>query len=225
MKVSIVIQAKNEAKTIKNFVNSLTNTFKDGEIIVVCNGCTDNTYDIVRSIKKKNVKAMNFGSIGKGGAIIEGLNVAKNPIIGFVDSDGSYDGVAIRKVLSGMSGYDASIASKWKGKKFFSIKKGFFYKLGSRTWNFLIRLFLNLQLTDTQAGLKFFKKSAYDSIDHDFICRGFDFDIELLHKLNKKDYKINEVPVTPKTSKKTTFNVSYTPSMFFNLIKIWMSKQ
>ncbi len=223
MNVSIVIPAKNEEKNIKKFVTALARTFKQGEIIVVCNGCTDNTHDVVKSIRIKNVRTLNFGSIGKGGAIIEGLKVAKKSIVGFVDSDGSFDESMIKKVLKEIDGYDVAIASKWKGKKFFDVKYVFTNKLGgklgSRVWNLLIRILFGLNISDTQAGLKFFKKSVYDSIDHDFICRGFDIDVELLSKLNDKGYTIKEVFIRPKISRKTTFRTYHVFKMFINLLK------
>ncbi len=220
MEVSIVIPAQNEEKTIKQFVTRLSTAFRNSEIIVVCNGCTDNTYEVTKSIKRKNVKVLNFGKIGKGGAVYEGLKIAKKPIFGFVDSDGSFNERDIKKVLKGMKNYDVSIGSKWIGKNFFSVHWPFTRKIGSRVWNLFVRVLLGLNLSDTQAGLKIFKRTAYNSIDHNFICKGFEFDIELLDKFNRKGYKIKETFIIPKAAEKTTFNFMKTPKMLFNLIKL-----
>jgi hypothetical protein len=148
------------------------------------------------------------------------LKIAKNPIVGFVDSDGSFTIEHIKEVLKELEKYDVSIGSKWEGKNFFSVSWPFTRKIGSRTWNFLVRTMLGLHVRDTQAGLKFFRKSVYDSIDHNFVCKGFDFDVELLDKINKKGYTIKEVFVEPIKSEKTTFRISNTVSMFSNLIKL-----
>ncbi len=223
MRVSIVVPAKNEERTIKKFVTALANAFKNGEIIVVCNGCTDNTYAVVKSIKKKNIKAMNFGNIGKGSAVNEGFKVAKNPIVGFVDSDGSFGIENIKKVLTGFNGYDVSIASKWKGRNFFSVKSSFSRKIASKVWNLLVRILFGLDIDDTQAGLKFFKKYAYDSVKRGLTCSGFEFDVEWLYKAKKKGYKIREVFVSHKEAKKTTLNPFHPIPMFFNLIKLRLS--
>src|SRR3989338_11050064 len=92
--LSIVIPAYNEEKRISATVNSYKNYFKlilrNFEIIVVCDGCTDNTPNIVRKIalKNKKVRLLTFGyKLGKGGAIIRGFDASKGSIIGFTDAD------------------------------------------------------------------------------------------------------------------------------------------
>lgn len=223
MKLSIIIPAYNEEKTIPPFLKKLYKDFRESEIIVVCNGCTDNTYEVVKSLKLPNVIVLNFTEkIGKGGAILEGFKIAKNNYIGFIDADGSFNSNDIKKIIEHLKENDCVTASKWKDKNFFKVQSKFGRKIGSRVWNFLVRLFLGLDIRDTQAGLKFLKKHVYDSISHDFICQGFEFDVELLFKIKQKGFNIKEIRIDPKLINKTTFSFKNTPLMFVNLIRLWL---
>ncbi len=225
-KISIVIPAHNEEKNIERSVTEIADSFRNAQIIVVCNGCTDRTYEIARGIKRPNVEVINFHEhIGKGGAILEGFKRADGNIVGFVDADGSFGIDEIKKIIENLKKYDAVIASKWKDKNFFEVQSSFTRKIGSRFWNFFVRLLVGIDFKDTQAGLKFFKREVIDSIlKEDFICCGFDFDVELLYKIKKMGFKIKEVYTPIKDSGKSTFNMRYSTKMFSKLLKFYFSK-
>src|SRR5688500_16171706 len=63
------------------------------QLVVVLNGCTDNTLGVVRAVAAEHaaISALDFPEpIGKGGALIEGLKLAPlADIIGYVDADGA----------------------------------------------------------------------------------------------------------------------------------------
>jgi glycosyltransferase involved in cell wall biosynthesis len=225
-KVSIIVPAHNEQSTIKRNVAELSNAFLDAEIVVVCNGCSDMTYEVCSEIKKSNLKVVNFNDhIGKGGAILEGLKIVNGDLIGFVDADGSFSPKDVKKIINGLENYDCVIASKWKGRKFSEVKGGLKRKIGSRTWNFLARALAGLEFKDTQAGLKFFKREVLDNINGThFICQGFGFDVELLYRIKKTGFSISEVYVPIKENKKSTFSMRSSPKMFVNLLRFYFSK-
>jgi len=224
--LSFVIPAYNEEKRISKTLDNYTkflNPYKDYEIIVVCNGCTDNTVSIVKSFSEKNkkIKLLEFREkIGKGGAVIEGLKVAKKDIIGFVDADDAFELNGLKNLIKEIDSYDGAIASKWKGKKFSEVSEPFLRKLFSRGWNLLIRTLFGLKFKDTQSGAKFFKKKVISAIDKNFICNGFEFDVELLWKIKKKRFRIKEVYVPTKHTKYSTFSNKYIFIMFKNILKL-----
>ena len=222
MKTSIIVPAHNEEKNIKKFLLELSDNFKNSEIIVVCNGCTDRTPEIVKSIKRKNIKSVILPEKGKGRAILAGLSLAKGDYLGFVDADGSFSPEDIKKILNELKNSKCVIASKWKGKKFSEVDWPLGRKLAGRIWNFLANFLLSLNVKDTQAGLKFFTREVWEKLDKEFICKGFEFDVELLKKIKDKGFEIKEVYVPVKKTDKTTFSFRSTPKMFFNLIRIWL---
>jgi glycosyltransferase involved in cell wall biosynthesis len=225
-KISIIIPAYNEEKNIEQTVTELADAFRNAQIIVVCNGCKDRTYEVARRIKRPNVKVINFyRSIGKGGAILEGFKLANGDVVGFVDADGSFRIDDIEKIISALEKYDCVIASKWKDKNFFEVQSGLTRKIGSRGWNFLAKLVSDVDFRDTQAGLKFFKRDVVDSmLKEEFVCRGFDFDVELLHRVKEAGFKINETYVPIKDGGKSSFEMRTSPKMFLNLLKFYFSK-
>jgi hypothetical protein len=52
------------------------------------------------------------------------------------------------------------------------------------------------------------------------VCHGFEFDVELLWRLQKEGCEIKEVPVVWKDDKGSKFSFKYIPSMFFCLMKV-----
>lgn len=219
----------NEEKRIHKPLEKYTKTFRDCEIIVVSNGSGDGTCDVVRSFQKKhkNIRLLAFPKpLGKGGAVIEGLKKAKGEIIGFVDSDDAYEIEGIKRLLASvMNGEcDCAIASKWKGKKFGEVTENAKRKIMSRGWNLLVRVFIGLQYHDTQSGAKFFTKKCYDSIDKKFICRGFEFDVELIYKIKKHGFRIKEIFVQSTEERGSKFNTKYIPEMFRNLVRLSLNR-
>ena len=228
MKLSIIIPAHNEEKRISRTFASIHHIFEgDFEVIVVSNGSTDNTANVLEEAKKKYpyIIFMDFKEkLGKGGAILEGLKIAQGEIIGFLDADDAFDLEQVKVAIDNFSEeYDCFIASKWKNQKLFEIAEPFSRKIMSRGWNFLVKIILGLNFRDTQGGLKFLKRSAFEKIGNSFIGTGFEFDAELLWKLQKNHFKIKEIHIPNRFVQGSTFNTKYIPAMFLNMLKLrWL---
>lgn len=92
MKVSVIIPVFNGEKYINKCLDSLVNqTLKDIEIIVVDDGSTDNTKEIVNSYKDKRIKYYFRENKGQATARNYGLSLAKGLYISFIDSDDYVD--------------------------------------------------------------------------------------------------------------------------------------
>jgi len=232
MELSLIIPAYNEElrieRTIISYVTNLKERFKDFEILVILNGCKDNTLEVVKELQKKYpeyVKYKNYEeAIGKGGAIVEGLKISQGDIIGFVDADDAFDVQEIIKIIGLLDENDCVIASKWKDKSFTKVTEPFTRKFFSRGWNLLVRTTLGLNFKDTQAGAKFFKKKVKDAIGDNFICKQFAFDAELLFKIKEKNFKIIELYIHSKHMEGSTFKLKYSLQMFTDLMRIWRSR-
>lgn len=217
-KLSIIFPAYNEQDRITNTLKNFSSVFPDAEFIVACNGCTDNTASIISGMP--NVKVIEFPQRNKGYAVIEALKHARGDIIGFVDADGAFLAEDIAELISKIKDKDAAIASRWKNQNFSDVRWGFTRKIGSRMWNFLSRVLFGLNFKDTQAGAKFFKKNVFDSIDKNFTLTEFCFDIELLYKIKKKKFDIEEIFIPINKNSKTSFNfLKESIKMFFLLFR------
>ena len=197
---------------------------KDFEIIVVLNGCIDNTLNIVKSFIKKNkkIRYLDFKeAIGKGGAILEGFKVAKGDLIGFVDADMATPPQAFYDLIKNINNYDGIIASRWlKGSKI-KEKQPLLKRFGSRGFNLFVRIFFNLKFKDTQCGAKLFKKGLIKDILNDLKITRWAFDVNLLYSSKRKDYKIIEIPTEWNAVSASHFNLfKAIPEMFLGLVRL-----
>ncbi len=226
---SLVIPSYNEegriGDALKSYIKYFESTYQDYEIIVVCDGCHDSTEDIVKnfSVKNSNILCVAYSDrLGKGGAIQTGLNVAKGRVIGFIDADDAFELQYLKEFFDLLEDgqYDCVIASKWKGKHFWSVKEPLVRKTAGRVWNLLSRILFSLNFHDTQGGMKFLRKKAWDDIGGGFETSGFEFDVELLWRLKKHKFKVFEIYVPSKHREGSTFNLKNSLDMFIHILKI-----
>lgn len=222
--LSLIIPVHNGGKVIEKSIYDynalLSRQFKDFEIIAVCNGCIDNTVEVCKSLTTEYpLKVIEIPQRGKGYALIRGFNEAKFELLGFLDADNPFEFTKITKMIEDLNhNCDLVIATKYlRGKT--KIQDSQIRRIISLTGSIVSRFLFGLNFRDTQAGAKFFKKEVWTKIDNNFICRGFDFDIEFLYKARKKGFKIGEF-YTPllKYEKFSTFRLKYLPGMVKRLL-------
>lgn len=91
-KISILIACYNSSKTIKKTISSLKKQkYKNFEIIVIDGGSSDNTVNIIKSFKLKNIKIISEQDNGIGDAWNKGLKLCRGDIIGILNSDDYYE--------------------------------------------------------------------------------------------------------------------------------------
>lgn len=94
--ISVIIPACNEEDYIAKTLDSVKKQKEDHEIIVVCNGCTDNTYKVAKKYAKK-VFILNKKNVSK--ARNYGANKAKGDILVFLDADTQLTKGSMKKIL------------------------------------------------------------------------------------------------------------------------------
>jgi glycosyltransferase involved in cell wall biosynthesis len=196
-KYSLIIPAYNEEERITPLFDAITGF--EGELIVVCDG-TDGTADVVDRIatlrKDLNIRYLRFDHrLGKGGGVIAGLMAARSPLVGYFDADGSTGIDEMERLFLMLSAADGAIGSRWVPGSTLKVRQSFLRQLESRAFNLLIRILFGLAYHDTQCGAKVFKKSAIDAVLPKIISRGFEFDVELLWRLNRAGFRVIEVPI------------------------------
>ena len=88
--ISLIIPVYNTEKYLRNCLDSIVNqTYKNLEIIIINDGSTDNSLNIINEYasKDKRIKVLDIPNSGGGNARNKGLDIAKGDYIGFVDSD------------------------------------------------------------------------------------------------------------------------------------------
>lgn len=93
-KISVIVPVYNVEKYLRNCLESLVNqTLKDIEIIVVDDGSTDSSFDIIAEFAKKDsrIKVIKQENLKVGTARNNGIKLASGEYLGFVDSDDYVD--------------------------------------------------------------------------------------------------------------------------------------
>ncbi len=104
--VAMLISARNEEKCIEEKLkNSLEIDYPEDKIriIVLANGCTDNTEEIVKGYAGKGIECFEYGNIGKGLAQNEGVKAVDSEIIVFSDANTPYNTESIRNLVKPFS--------------------------------------------------------------------------------------------------------------------------
>ncbi len=228
MKVSLVIPAYNEEERIKGTLEDYSNFFNeqkyDYEILVVANGCKDDTVPMIKEFQKTNEKIRLKDipeAVGKGGALIEGFKIGSGDLIGFVDADNSSKPKAFSDLVKSIPNYDGIIASRHVKKAVITKKQPISRRIASRGFNLLVRALFRFPFRDTQCGCKLFKKDMLKKITPLLGVTNWAFDINLLYLMKKKGYIIKEVPTIWEESEGSHLRLKNTvPDMFLAVMRL-----
>lgn len=199
----LLIPAYNEESRIEPVLRDYAEYFRQHypgpfRIVVVLNGCRDNTLGVVQRVAKDapTVSALEFPDpIGKGGALIEGLKLAgESDLIGYVDADGATPPRAFHELVKLIPQADCVIASRWLPGAVLHQQQTHQRQFASRSFHFIVQLLFWMNIRDTQCGAKVMRSEAVQKIHPSLRIADMAFDINLLYSLKHAGYRILEVP-------------------------------
>jgi len=224
-RTSIVIPAYNEAGRIGRTLQAYSSFFKaykkshnlDYELVVVLNGCVDNTRQVVEQAQAEhgNIIIIDEPRAGKGLAVKLGFCDAltrPNDTIGFVDADMStlpedyaalltylsdyaYPGLPAWQAAPDKSDYDGVIANRYMAGSVIYPQRPFIKKWGRKlVYHSLIRYLFGLSYSDYQCGAKIFTRQVIEKVAPQLQIAQWAFDVELLYLCKKYGYRIKEAP-------------------------------
>ena len=227
MNLSLVVPAYNEAARIEAVLSQYCNHFPNEEIIVVCNGCSDRTPDIVRKLRCEHpqIRLLRLkNKLGKGRAIAEGFKAAEKDKVGFVDADESVGPDDVERMCDALASVDGVVASRRLRDSRILVRQPLLRRMASRAFNMIVRVVFGLHFRDTQCGAKVFKREAVADVLGELGAKGFEFDVELLWRLKRKGYEVVEFPISWKHSEGSTFSLWHAPRMLLSLAKVRLWK-
>ncbi len=203
--LSIIIPAYNEeyriAPTLKSYLSFFGEIAEfNTEIIVVLNGCRDNTKNIAEGflVAFPLLKIVNIEeAIGKGGAVKKGFEIASGKYIGYTDADNSTSPIEFQKIFNTLlenSSISCGIGSRNMPDSKVS-DKHWKRNIMSAGFNLGVNTLFGLHIEDTQCGAKIFKREIVEKIIPDLTIANMAFDINLLVDTKRKGGLIKEVGI------------------------------
>lgn len=197
MKLSILIPAYNEAKTVAAILDRVEKVRLplDREIVAVDDGSSDGTWAILQQREKPGfVIAKHDRNLGKGAALRTALALAQGDIILVQDADLEYDPSDYPALLAPILDDRADVVygSRFLGGPHRVLL--FWHYLGNVLFTFLTNILYNVNLTDMGVGYKVFRAGVIKQLT--LRSDRFGFEPEVTAKICKRHCRLYEVPIS-----------------------------
>jgi dolichyl-phosphate beta-glucosyltransferase len=201
--LSIIIPAYNEEKRIKQTIVALRSYLKPRkyiyEIIVVDDGSTDGTLNVLKDTLSADLRVITITKSGKGAAVKEGVMSAdkENEYVFFMDADLSTDPSEIGAFIDIFKEEPETgviIGSRYLPEGSVIIQPPFRNMVG-RTFSLIKSKLLGINFFDSQCGFKAFRMQSAKKLFAKSEIKGFSFDVEILYIALLNGIKVKEKSV------------------------------
>jgi len=197
-KLSVIVPVYNERNTVVEVLRRMRSVeLADGierEIIVVDDGSSDGTRDVLRQLGDSTVRVIvHDGNRGKGAAVRTGLAVATGDYVLIQDADLEYDPEDWPKLIAPVLRGKARVVY---GSRFTGERRNmlFFHWVGNRFLSLVTNVLYNTTLSDMETCYKLVDRELL--IDLKLRCNRFDIEPEITSKILKRKIRIYEVPIS-----------------------------
>lgn len=230
----MIVPAYKQDKTIRRDLENIDKVLNKGlngisyEIIVVVDGLVDKTLEEAKKAKCKRIKIFSYpANEGKGYAVRFGMVRAKGDLISFLDAGRDISPKGIMMLIAHMNWYNADIIVGSKRHPVSRVNYPLVRRILSIGYHLGVKVIFGLSLTDTQSGIKIFKRRVIRKILPRLLVKNYAMDIEMLAVAKRTGFKrIFEAPIEITFNRKTS-RVSWDTSfrMALDTLKVFYRLQ
>jgi glycosyltransferase involved in cell wall biosynthesis len=223
--ISVFFPAYNDAESLRVLIPKTMETLRaitpDFEVIVIDDGSTDNTPDVVQRMQREfpALRVIRHPqNRGYGGALRSGFQAASKPLVFYTDGDGQYDVGELRDLLARLrEGVD--VVNGYKIRRADSLHR----RLLGRSFHGLVRLLFGLRVRDVDCDFRLLRRHVLESVSLTFSSGAIG--AELVTQIERAGFRIEEVPVhhyPRRNGKSQFFRPGPVARMAWDVFKLWM---
>ena len=194
--LSVIMPCYNEANTVEQVVARVLSSPWVAELIIVDDGSTDGTREIIRALDSGQVRVFEQPmNLGKGAALRRGFGEASADFVIVQDADLEYDPGDYQQLLEPLIRDQADVVygSRFLGGRAHRVLY-YWHSVGNKFLTTMSNMFTNLNLTDMETCYKVFRREVIQSIEIDE--ERFGVEPELTAKIAKAGWRVFEVSIS-----------------------------
>lgn len=205
--IAVALPAYNEQeslpRTVPRFVRALRNVTDDFEVVIVNDGSSDHTAEVVNDLSREypEVRLVQHPvNLGYGAAVWTGITSGQKEFVFFTDADGQFDVEELSRFLPFTGEYDLIVGYRAPRRD------PPMRLVNAFGWKMFVTLMFGYVARDIDCAFKLFRRDILDVVYVE--SRGAAFSAEFLVKARDRGYRIKELPVThlPREAGKATGN-------------------
>lgn len=210
--LSVIVPAYKQAKTIRKDLQNIYQVLTEGlteidfEIICVVDGREDHTYKNAKKLESSKIKILSYdGNRGKGYAVRFGMARSNGQLISFLDAGMEISPASIMMLMAHFEWYKADVIVGSKRHPVSRVNYPSLRRVLSIGYHFGAKVLFGLPLTDTQSGIKIFRREVVEKVLPRLLVKKYAMDIEMLSVAKRLGFsRIFEAPIEVTFDQKTS---------------------